>query len=223
MREVQFHFLLYTVIEWCLLHLVPKTFQEVFKINKHCVRDNGAHLWEKYAFFAYLFLCRSSKWWIPYLMSVYVLCNSNVWTFYHNNPFLSVSYLHCFLFVCFYFRPLNKKSKVRCLKLFFIIFFIKARLLICIFIPLQDGREKSVKGTEGWGQTSAVTSPWSHLWGFMVYCSIYYHFKNTLSQDLPYSYLLNHHFLTYSLDLSVEHTYLSFSLPSESCLVWSSL
>lgn len=44
-----------------------------------------------------------------------------------------------------------------------------------------------MKGAKGWGQTS---SPWSPLLGFMVSRSVYYHFKNTLSQDLPYDYLL---------------------------------
>lgn len=59
MREVQFHFLLYTVIE-CLLHFVPKTFQEFFKINKHCVRDNKTSM-GKSMLSLHLFLCHSSK------------------------------------------------------------------------------------------------------------------------------------------------------------------
>lgn len=139
-------------------------------------RDNGAHLWEKHAFFAYLFLCSSSKWQVPYLIEVYLsYIIVIIQAFYHNNPFLSVSYLHCFLFVCFYFRPLNKKSKVRCLKLFLLFFSLKQGCWYAFYSPLGWERE-SMKGTEGWGQTSSVTSPWSHLLGFMVYCSTYYRF-----------------------------------------------
>lgn len=68
-----------------------------------------------------------------------------------NNPFLSVSYLHCFLFVCFYFRPLNKKSKVRCLKLFLSFFFFhESKVVDMHFIHLQDwGRARSMKEQRG--------------------------------------------------------------------------
>lgn len=115
--------------------------------------------------------------------SVYVLCNSNVWAFYHNSPFLSVSYLHCFLFVCFYFRPLNKKSKVRCLKLFFIIFFSWKQGCWYAFLFLSRmGERRAWKEQRGGGRLLQ----WHHLgvtFGeFMVYCSIYYHFKNTVSR-----------------------------------------
>lgn len=69
--------------------------------------------------------------------------------FYHNNPFLSVSYLHCFLFVCFYFRPLNKNSKVRCLKLFFIYFFHESKVVDMHFYSSLGWERGEMKDSEG--------------------------------------------------------------------------
>ena len=154
--------------------------------------------------------------------SVYVLCNSNVWAFYHNSPFRSVSYLHCFLFVCFYFRPLNKKSKVRCLKLFFIIFFHESKVVDMHFCSSPGWEREERERNRGVGADfcSDITleSPLGNLWFIVVYITT----LKILSQDLPYNYLFNHHSLTHSLDMSV-WTHVPFLYSSKSRLVWSYL
>jgi len=52
------------------------------------------------------------------------------------------------------------------------------------FIHLQDWESEKHERTEGWGQTSSVTSPWSHPLGLMVY------YITTFKTYLPYGYLL---------------------------------
>lgn len=126
------------------------------------MKNNGAHLWEKNAL--HVFSCTVHLKIIS-LIKMYILYNSNIWAFYHNNSFLSVSYLHCFLFVCFHFRPLNKKSKVRYLKLFLLISLKQSCL--CAFL-FTLGWERSLWRKLGWGRLL-----WGHLgvflWGlFMV-------------------------------------------------------
>lgn len=54
---MQSHFLLYIVIVSSLRCIYRNIFLNF--INKHCIRDNWAHFWGKYAVFAYLFQCIS--------------------------------------------------------------------------------------------------------------------------------------------------------------------
>lgn len=84
---------------------------------------------------------------------------------------ISFSFIITLFSVCFYFRPLNKNSKVRCLKLFFrLLFSVKAGLLVCVLVLCRGGRV-STEGPEGrgraWGRPlgSAVlgqTPPGAH-------------------------------------------------------------
>lgn len=150
MRKVQsrLFFIVHCHTMMCIVS--TETFQNIF-IDKHRIGASRAHLGEKHAFFAYLFLCSSSKWQIPHLIKVYISYIIVIYEhFYHNNPFLSVSYLHCFLFVCFYFRPLNKNSKVRCLKLFFILFFFHESKVVDMHFYSRLGWERGeMEGSEG--------------------------------------------------------------------------
>lgn len=121
---------------------------------------------------------------------------SNIWTFYHNTSFLSVSYLHCFLFVCFHFRPLNKKSKVRCLKLF-LLFSLKSSCLCVLLFTFRMG-EKCVEET-GVGTDDFR---WSHTGVFhWVFYGVYHYIEKVL----PWGCLLGRpHFLMPSA-VSLEH------------------
>lgn len=65
---------------------------------------------------------------------------------------ISFSFIITLFSVCFYFRPLNKNSKVRCLKLFFrLLFSVKAGLLVCVLVHCRGGRV-STEGPEGRGR-----------------------------------------------------------------------
>lgn len=65
---------------------------------------------------------------------------------------ISFSFIITLFSVCFYFRPLNKNSKVRCLKLFFrLLFSVKAGLLVCVLVHCRGGRV-STEGAEGQGR-----------------------------------------------------------------------
>lgn len=115
------------------------------------------------------------------LIKVYMSLYSNIWAFCHDNPFLSVSYLHCFLFVCFYFRPLNKKSKVRCLKLF-LFFSLKQGCWYAFLFISRMGERREWKEQ----RVGDRILQWDHfgviLWGlWLIYCGILCHFKYTAS------------------------------------------
>lgn len=118
--------------------------------------------------------------------------------FYHNNPFLSVSYLHCFLFVCFYFRPLNKKSKVRCLKLFLLFFSLKQGCWYAFYSPPGWEREHERNRGVGTDFFSDITLESS----FGVYGLLWY--------ILP---LLKHTASTATLQLSPRRTLFPNMLP----------
>lgn len=81
---------------------------------------------------------------------VCVSCDSRARAFVRTP--ISFSFIITLFSVCFYFRPLNKNSKVRCLKLFFrLLFSVKARLLVCVLVHCRGGRV-STEGPEGRGR-----------------------------------------------------------------------